>query len=142
VRVQALVRTGLASARIEFASLLAATGLLLGCHVLATVPGWSMSVLITGILGVIGLEWGPLRADKSRAEAAGTCSFIACALLGVLLRALDIKLHATDPTGLVWLGHSAWHFLISAAVLVAYHRGGLGRLRRLPHLKTEDGGSV
>ena len=90
-------------------------------HVLARQPGWSTGVLAGGIAGTILVDFIVLgRREKSAREWKACGCFVATALLGAFVRALDIKLHATDPSGLVWLGHSLWHLLISAAVLIAY----------------------
>jgi len=106
-------------------------------HVLARQPGWSTGVLAGGIAGTILVDFIVLgRREKSAREWKACGCFVATALLGAFVRALDIKLHATDPSGLVWLGHSLWHLLISAAVLIAYD--GLYLRFRPPKAEEEE----
>lgn len=95
--------------------------LVVGFHVLAQQPGWSTSVLALSIAGMIFVDYVLLgRAEKSTQEWKACGAFVAACILGVLLRAMDVKCHHSDPFGVVWMGHTLWHFLISTATLIAY----------------------
>lgn len=90
----------------------------IGCHFLARTQGWSDIVLPACILSNIAVDFGLLAAYRTRSDVNVLACFAACAIVGILLRVADIKLHRRMR--LVWLGHSCWHLLMSAAILIAY----------------------
>lgn len=90
----------------------------IGCHFLARTQGWSDIILPAAILCTIFIDFVLLAAFRTREDMWNFSSFAACALLGLLLRAADVKLHRHMP--LIWLGHSCWHVLMSLAIVIAY----------------------
>ncbi len=97
----------------------------LTCHVLAVTPGWSDSVLGSTLLTQAILEWGVLGHYKTDDDVRCWSLYLIFMLLGVVLRALDVKrgLIPSPVNHVVWLGHSAWHILTSVAIVMLIDAG-------------------
>ena len=105
------------------------------CHRLAQTPGWSDAVLISNLVGQLILEWTALASYKEDYDTRAWTIYTCVMLFGVSLRACDVEVEKwrlkgwpslgqrmTFLTSIAWLGHSAWHILTSAGIVVLVSR--------------------
>ena len=91
--------------------------------------------MISNLVGQLILEWTALASSKNSSDARAWMIYISAMLLGVGLRALDVEVEKRRSKGwpssgqrriflarIAWLGHSAWHILTSAGIVVLVAR--------------------
>lgn len=102
--------------------LLASCGFV-GCHRLARQRGWSDIVLVGNLVASLIIEWTWLYAYKTSADVDSHAMYVSLMLIGVGLRALDVERRRLPESlalirRVAWTGHSLWHLLTSAAIVV------------------------